>query len=58
MKDQFYGESLMGYGYARQRDMELVELAPKEYPTQFPFRTDYGNEHLPWYQVQSAEVPR
>jgi hypothetical protein len=57
IKDQFYGESLMGYGYGRLQDAELVELTPKEYPAQFPFRTDYGNEHLPWYQLQPGVVP-
>lgn len=57
VKDQFYGESLMGYGFARLQTAELMELPPKEYPAQFPFRTDYGNEHLPWYQLKTAEVP-
>ncbi|MBS0208222.1 MAG: hypothetical protein JSS27_04635 [Planctomycetes bacterium] len=57
LKDQFYGESLMGYGYARLLNQEVVECTPKEYPAQFPFRTDYGNEHLPWYQVRVGEAP-
>ncbi len=56
IKDQFYGESLMGYGYARLQTAEIVELTPKEYPAQFPFRTDYGNEHLPWYQLQPGQA--
>jgi hypothetical protein len=57
VKDQFYGESLMGYGYARLQAEELMESPPKEYPAQFPFRTDYGNEQLPWYQLKTAEAP-
>ena len=57
LKDQFYGESLMGYGYGALKDPELLELPPKEYPTQFPFRTDYGNEHLPWFQISMGETP-
>jgi hypothetical protein len=57
LKDQFYGESLMGYGYAGLRDSELVENVAREYPLQFPFRTDYGNPNLPWYQVQPGVVP-
>lgn len=57
VKDSYYGESLMGYGYGRLQTEELVELTPKEYPAQFPFRTDYGNEQLPWYQLKTAEVP-
>ena len=24
---------------------------------QFPFRTNFGNAHLPWYQLQSGELP-
>lgn len=52
--DQYYGESLMGYGYSRLNTSELVELTPKEYPKQFPFRTDYGNEHLPWYKLEGS----
>lgn len=50
--DQFYGESLMGYGFARMQNQELVENVAKEYPEQFPFRTDFGNAHLPWFQVK------
>ncbi|MGB8170013.1 MAG: hypothetical protein WCF18_21095, partial [Chthoniobacteraceae bacterium] len=57
IKDQFYGESLMGYGYARLQTEELTECVPKEYPAQFPFRTDHGNEHLPWYQLKTAGMP-
>ncbi len=57
VQDQFYGESLMGYGYGKLLDNDLVELPPKEYPLQFPFRTDYGNEHLPWFQLKTGEAP-
>lgn len=56
-KDQFYGESLMGYGYGRLQTPELEENPAREYPDQFPFRTDYGNEHLPWYQLQPGMAP-
>lgn len=52
VQDQFYGESLMGYGFGRMQNQELVENVAKEYPEQFPFRTDYGNSHLPWYQLK------
>ncbi len=57
LKDSFYGESLMGYGYTKLKTAELEELPPKEYPRQFPFRTDHGNEHLPWYQLTAGELP-
>lgn len=54
--DQFYGESLMGYGFARMQNQELVENVAKEYPEQFPYRTDFGNAHLPWFQVKPGMV--
>jgi hypothetical protein len=57
LKDSPYGESLMGYGYGAHKDLELVENVAKEYPTQFPFRTDYGNDQLPWYQLQAGVTP-
>jgi hypothetical protein len=56
-KDQFYGESLMGYGYGRMLDQELVENVAKEYPEQFPFRTDYSNADTPWYQLKPGVKP-
>ncbi len=57
LKDQPYGESLMGYGYAGLHDADLLENLPKEYPAQFPFRTDWGNAHLPWYSLKEGEAP-
>lgn len=55
--DQFYGESLMGYGFGRMQNLELVENVAKEYPEQFPFRTDYSNAHLPWFQLKPGVLP-
>ena len=52
VQDQFYGESLMGYGFGHMQNQELVENVAKEYPDQFPFRTDFSNAHLPWYQLK------
>lgn len=57
VQDQFYGESLMGYGFGRMQNQELVENVAKEYPEQFPFRTDFSNAHLPWYQLQDDVKP-
>jgi len=56
MKD-FFTESLMGYGFAGMKNRELVENVAKEYPEQFPFRTDYSNAHLPWYQLKDDVKP-
>ncbi len=36
---------------------EVNELEPKEYPAQFPYRTDYGNTELPWYKLVDGEIP-
>ncbi len=56
-KDCFFGESLMNYGYGAMRADDFRESPPKEYPEQFPFRTDYGNVNLPWYQVKEGVAP-
>jgi hypothetical protein len=57
VQDEFYGESLMGYGFGRMLNSELVENVAKEYPEQFPFRTDSSNATLPWYQLQPGVIP-
>ena len=57
VQDQFYGESLMGYGFGRMLNQELVENVAKEYPEQFPFRTDLSNANLPWYQLKDDVKP-
>ncbi len=57
VKDQFYGESLMGYGFGRMQNQELVENPAKEYPEQYPFRTEFGNEQLAWYQIKPGQEP-
>lgn len=56
-KDQPYGESLMNYGFGRLQTSSLEENPAKEYPGQFPFRTDFGNTDLAWYQLKSGESP-
>lgn len=56
-QDQFYGESLMGYGFGRMMNLELVENPAREYPEQFPFRTDFSNRTLPWFKLQPGEAP-
>lgn len=56
LKDQPFGEQLFHYG-AQAFPPELMELPPKEYPAQFPFRTDFGNDHLPWYRLKPNVAP-
>jgi len=57
VKDPPYGEGLMNYGYEHPKTSEMVENLAKEYPTQFPYRTDYGSEQLPWYRVEAGKAP-
>lgn len=57
VQDQFYGESLMGYGFGRMLNQELIENVAKEYPEQFPFRTEFSNAHLAWYQLKDDVKP-
>lgn len=54
--DQPFGEQLFHYG-ARSFPPELAESPAKEYPEQYPFRTDYGNAHLPWYRLKAGVAP-
>jgi hypothetical protein len=55
----FFAESLMNYGVGSVLATDFRECPPKHYPDQFPFRTDYGNAHLPWYQIsEGTPAPR
>src|SRR5262249_26047484 len=56
-QDQFYGESLMGYGFGRMQNQDLVENPAKEHPEQFPFRTEFCNKQLPWFQLKEGAEP-
>ena len=53
----FFAESLMNYGVGALLATDFRECPPKHYPDQFPFRTDYGNAHLPWYQITEGTPP-
>jgi hypothetical protein len=54
--DQPFGEQLFHYG-ARSFPPDLAENPAKEYPDQYPFRTDYGNARLPWYRLTPGVAP-
>lgn len=56
LQDQPFGEQLFHYG-ARSFPPELAECPAKEYPDQYPFRTDYANAHLPWYRLRPGVDP-
>ncbi len=53
VKEMPFGQSL----WAELHSAEVNELAPKEYPAQFPYRTDYSNVELPWYRLKAGETP-
>ena len=57
VKDPPYGQGLMNYGYRGPTNGEIMENTAKEYPLQYPYRTDFGNENLPWYPLQHGEKP-
>ncbi len=49
VEDMPYGEVLY---------TEMPGARPEmEEPAQFPYRTDFGNESLPWYQLKPGEFP-
>ena len=51
--DMPFGEGLN----TEMSSMEVNEIAPKEYPAQFPYRTEFGNPELDWYQLKEGEIP-
>ena len=55
VEDMPYGETFSPY--RQHASPETHEILPKEYPAAFPFRTDYGNRELAWYQVKPGVVP-
>jgi hypothetical protein len=57
IKDPPYGEGLMNYGYRGETNMEIMENTAKEYPLQYPYRTDFSNETLPWFKLKPGEKP-
>lgn len=55
--EDFFGESLMNVGLGLVIAPDFMECQPKHYPEQFPYRTDHGNAHLPWYQPRAGTPP-
>ena len=48
----------MNYGYrGLDEHRDFMENTAQEYPLQYPYRTDFGNDDLPWYQLQHGEAP-
>jgi len=57
IKDPPYGQGLMNYGYRGPTNSEIQENTAKEYPLQYPYRTDYSNETLPWFKLRPGQKP-
>ncbi|QDT66686.1 hypothetical protein [Calycomorphotria hydatis] len=55
--DQPYGEGLMNYGFSHVLAVEFRVNTAQAYPEQFAYRTDYGNRHLPWFQITDDKSP-
>ena len=53
VKDMPFGEGLHRGGH----DFEEPPEAREEEPADYPYRTDFGNPQLPWYQVPPATFP-
>ena len=56
IKDPPYGQDLMNYGWRGATNSEILENTAKEYPAQFPYRTEHGNENLPWFRLASRRI--
>lgn len=57
VRNQLFQECLINYGYSARHAPDFRECLARHYPEQFPYRTDYGNRHLPWFQVQEGTPP-
>jgi hypothetical protein len=57
VRNQLFQECLINYGYQQRPALDFRECLAKHYPEQFPFRTDHGNRHLPWFQVKPGSQP-
>lgn len=57
VRNQFFQECLINYGYSARHAPDFRECLARHYPEQFPFRTDHGNRNLPWFRVQEGAPP-
>ena len=55
VRNQLFQECLINYGYNSRPVVDFRECYAKHYPEQFPYRTDYGNRELPWFQARAGE---
>ncbi len=56
VRNQLFKECLINYGYqsrgSQYESPDFSENHAQHYPEQFPYRTDYGNQHLSWFQAE------
>jgi hypothetical protein len=57
VRNQTFMECLINYGYSHRPPPDFRECLAKHYPEQFPYRTDFGNLHLPWFQAAEGTQP-
>jgi hypothetical protein len=55
-RGKWAGGALFGESLGNYRLMHSFEIM-EPLPSQFPFRTDFGNEQLPWYQPRPDTAP-
>lgn len=51
VQNQFFQECLINYGYSHRGTPDFRENMAQHYPEHFPYRTEYGNRHRPWFQA-------
>lgn len=60
VQNQLFRECLINYGYQAptnpHQSPDFRECWAKHYPEQFPYRTDHGNSHLPWFRAQAGST--
>ena len=57
VRNQVFQECLINYGYSQQPAPDFRENLARHYPEQFPYRTDFGNRDLPWFQAKEGSQP-
>lgn len=57
VRNQNFQECLINYGYSARPTVDFRECSAKHYPDHFPYRTEYGNRHLPWFQATDGSEP-
>lgn len=57
VRNQLFQECLINYGYQHRGTPDFRENMAQHYPELFPYRTDFGNRSLSWFQVEEGVTP-